>query len=301
MSHGMNIESAPRAAATGYAGRPVTKAPNWHGYVALDTLFNNLSAGLFLVAGLAELVRPASFGGLARIAYPIALLLLAGDLVCLVLDLGDPRRFHHMLRVWKPSSPMSFGTWCITAYAAFLTGITVLSLWSNGGAGLEGIRRVILVIGLVPALGTAVYKGVLFSTTAQPGWSDARWLGGYLSSSALALGGAELLLLATLTDGAEAVAALRLALILLLILNLLAQGLLLADLRATLSRAHGSGRLAVIAALTVVAGVLVPLGLLALGARPALAVAVLLVLLGAAVVRYEIVRLPHLLAERTGG
>ncbi len=297
MKGGMNIESAPHAIATGYAGRPVTKPPNWHGLVVLDTLFNNLSTGLFLVAGLAELVRPASFSGLASVAYPIALLLLVGDLICLVLDLGDPFRFHHMLRVWKPSSPMSLGTWSLTAYAVFLTGLTLLSLWPDGGGGLEWLRRLMLMLGLVPALGAAVYKGVLFSTTAQPGWRDARWLGGYFSSSALALGAAELLLLATLMVRPEAMAVLRLALMLLLVLNLVVLLLLLADLRAPLSRAHGAGPLAIIGAVTILAGVLLPLGLLALGAPRLLAGAVLLILLGAAVARYEIVRLPHLLAE----
>ena len=32
------------------------------------------------------------------------------DLLFLVLDLGDPLRFHYMLRVFKPSAPMSLGT-----------------------------------------------------------------------------------------------------------------------------------------------------------------------------------------------
>ena len=66
--------------------------------MTLDILFNNLSTGLFLVAAIGELVAPATFGPLARVAYPIALLFLLADLVCLVLDLGDPLRFHHMLQ-----------------------------------------------------------------------------------------------------------------------------------------------------------------------------------------------------------
>jgi len=95
----------------GYADRLVTKAPNWHGLVALDTLFNNMTSGLFLVAALGELFAPTVFAVVARAAYPIALALLLADLVCLVVELGDPLRFHHMLRVFKPTSPMSFGTW----------------------------------------------------------------------------------------------------------------------------------------------------------------------------------------------
>jgi hypothetical protein len=236
------------------------------------------------------------------VAYPIALLLLIADLVCLVLDLGDPSRFHHMLRVWKPSSPMSLGTWCLTAFALPLTALTAMSLLPDGGVRVEWLRRVTIIVGLLPALGAAVYKGVLFSTTAQPGWSSARWLGGYLVNSAFVLGAAELLFLAIVMGQPRAVAVLRPALMLLLLLNLVALGLLLADLRAALSRAHSPRVLAIIGALVVLAGVLVPVWLLALGAPLHMAGAVLFILLGAVVVRSEIVRLPHLLgaASRSG-
>src|SRR6202035_2794772 len=86
-----------------YASGPVTKVPDWHGLVAWDLLFNNLTTGLFLVAALGELAVPAVFTAVAKVAYPIALVFLIADLLCLVLDLGDPLRFHHMLRVFKPS------------------------------------------------------------------------------------------------------------------------------------------------------------------------------------------------------
>jgi Ni/Fe-hydrogenase subunit HybB-like protein len=262
--------------------------------VTLDILFNNLSMGLFLAAALGELAAPAAFHALARAAYPMALLFLICDLICLVLDLGDPRRFHHMLRVWKPSSPMSLGTWCLTAYAVALTLLTLMS-FVPGGTGFEWVRRLTIVAGLVLALAAAAYKGVLFSTSAQPGWRDARWLGNYLINSAMVLGAAELLLLATLMGAPKAVAMLRPALMLLLLLNLAALGLLLSDVRTTLSRVHAPPVLAGIGALVVLAGLLAPLGLLTLGA-PAQAVgAVVLILLGAVVIRAEIVRLPHLL------
>ena len=38
------------------------------------------------------------------------------SLYLLIADLGRPERFHYMLRVVKPSSPMSVGTWILTAY-----------------------------------------------------------------------------------------------------------------------------------------------------------------------------------------
>ena len=277
----------------------MTKPPNWHGLVTLDLLFNNLSTGLFLVVAIGELVAPATFGPLARFAYPLALLWLVGDLVCLVLDLGDPSRFHHMLRVWKPSSPMSLGTWLLSAYAVPVGLLAGMSLWPGGagGAGLLVARRMLIVAGGVLAIGAAAYKGVLFSTTAQRGWGDARWFGGYLVNSALVLGGGELLLLGLAMGQPDAVDALRLALVPLLLLNLVTLVLLAADIRGPLSDARGPRGFAVVGAVAVVAGILVPLGLLVLTAPVALIAAVLFMLVGAAVVRDEIVRLPHLLAR----
>src|SRR5262245_13838232 len=105
----MHADSMQPATHSGYASGPVTKPPNWHGLVAWDMLFNNLTTGLFLVAAVGELAAPSAFASVAKVAYPIALVFLFADLLLLVVDLGDPLRFHHMLRVFKPSSPMSLG------------------------------------------------------------------------------------------------------------------------------------------------------------------------------------------------
>jgi hypothetical protein len=277
----------------GYAHRPATQAPAWRGLVAWDMLFNGMTTGLFLVAAFSELVAPAVFTPVAKVGYVVALVVLLVDLACLVLDLGDPLRFHHMLRVLKPGSPMSVGTWCLTAYSLPLTVAAAVSVLPDGWASLEGIRRLAIIVGLLPALGSAIYKGVLVSTTAQPGWRDARWLGGYLTSSAVMLGCAQMLVLASLMGHESAAAMLRPALEVLLILNLIALGLLIVDVRATLS--HVSTRAMYgVGALAVGVGVLMPLGLLLAGGTSdfALATAVCIALAGLAV-RFAIVRLPH--------
>src|SRR5881394_852517 len=129
----MRTDFAPATNTPGYENGPVTKAPDWHGLVAWDLLFNNLTTGLFLVAALGDLAAPEVFAPVARVAYPVALILLLTDLVCLVLDLGDPLRFHHMLRVFKPSSPMSLGTWCLTIYSIPLTAIVGIDVFVQVG------------------------------------------------------------------------------------------------------------------------------------------------------------------------
>ena len=145
-------------------------------------------------------------------------------------------------------------------------------------------------------MGAAVYKGVLFSTTAQPGWGNARWLGGYFANSALLLGAVGLLLLATAMGQAEAASVLRLGAMLLLVLNAGALVLLLGELSTALSRAHGPRWITAVG-MVVLAGIVVPLVLLALGGALAKTIAALLILLGAMVIRAEIVRLPHLLTR----
>jgi Ni/Fe-hydrogenase subunit HybB-like protein len=296
----MSPETRAALNGAGYADQPVTKAPNWHGLVAWDMLFNNLTTGLFFTAALGELLAPQVFLPLVKVAYPLALVLLLIDLVCLVLDLGDPLRFHHMLRVFKPSSPMSLGTWCLTTYSLPLTVAALIGLLQNVGWVIEPpyewLRKSAVVLGLLPALGSAVYKGVLLSTTSQPGWKDARWMGGYLASAAILLGCAEMLLLALFMGQGSAVVPLRVALVYLLLMNDLFLMLLRAELRPALKRIYGSKQLSQRGTLGVGAAMILPLGLILIGDSASLLfAAVIFLLLGSVAIRFEIIKLPHAL------
>src|SRR6202012_1258603 len=215
----------------GYENTLITKVPGWHGIIAWDALLNGMATGLFLTAAIGELAAPAVFMRAAKVAYPVALVLLLVDLGLLVLDLGDPSRFHHMLRVFKPSSPMSLGTWCLTIFSLPLAAAAGLSLLAELGWDFEWGRITPIIVGLLPGFGSAAYKGVLLSTNAQPGWKDARWLGGYLTNSALLMGCGELLVLSAVMGQTKAIAILRIAFIVLLVLNVIPLGLLFANLQ----------------------------------------------------------------------
>jgi hypothetical protein len=280
-----------------YAAGLVTKAPTWQGLVVWDLLFNSLTTGLFLVTASAELVAPEAFAAVAQVAYPTALGLLVADLLCLVIDLGDGRRFHYMLRVFKPCSPMSLGVWSLTVYSLPLTALAAMSLVPDGATTLAWARRLVIVAGFPFALAIAFYKGVLFSTNSQPGWKDARWLGGYLTSSAFLLGGAGLLALSLLLGQGPAVVIRRPALVLLLLHNGAMLALLTRDVRTAVSLAHSRTEMARLGALAGGAGLVLPLCLLGADGPFLLGGAVLLLMLGAVVVRAEIVRLPHVLAQ----
>jgi hypothetical protein len=284
----MTHETTPN---TGYATALVTKAPDWHGLVAWDIWLNNLSTGLFLVAAVSELTAPAIFTPMARVAYPVALILVMADLVLLVLDLGDPLRFHHMLRVFKPSSPMSLGVWCLSGYAFLLTLLAVLP---GAADGSDWARRTLVLFTVLPALCSLVYKGVLFSTSSQPVWKDARWLGAYLTSAALVLGGAEMLALAVLTGPERATSILHLVLGLLLVLNVVPLALLVANVRAGLVGSSHRRHLTRVAVFALAAGMLLPLCLLFVAESTlATLAAVLFILLGSLIIRFVIVELPR--------
>jgi len=296
----MAIDTRARLNGAGYSAATVTKAPPWHGLVAWDLLFNNMTTGLFLVAATAELTAPEVFTLVAKAAYPLALVLLVTDLACLVLDLGDPLRFHHMLRVFKPTSPMSLGTWSLTLYSLPLTVAAALSVlpavWPALAAwpALEWIRKAAVILGVLPALGSALYKGVLLSTNSQPGWRDARWLGGYLTNSAVVLGCAVALVLAVLLGQERASALLGSSLALLLLLNLFPLGLMIRNFFPTLSRVYTVGQFGGLGALCLGLGTVAPLALLFAGdSLPYVLAGVLSLFAGSLALRFVIVRLPH--------
>jgi hypothetical protein len=289
----MQSDAFPPADPRGYADRPVTKPPNWHTLIAWDMLFNNLASGLFLIAAIGDLAAPAMFGPLTTYAYPVALIILVADLACLTLDLGDPWRFHHMLRVFKPSSPMSLGTWCLTAFSFPLTAAAALALLPYDAPAVEWCRKVAAIVAIPPAAGVALYKGVLFSTTAQPGWRDMRWLGAYLANSSMLLGAAGLLFIADLSGHETARTDLRVATALLLLVNGALLALVAVEARAILRRCYGRGRLVSLAAITFVGGVALPVLNLGVGVLPATLASVVLIVAAALVVRFEIVWLPH--------
>jgi hypothetical protein len=279
---------------SGYANLPITKVPGWHGAIAWDVLLNGMATGLFMTAAVSELAAPAVFTHVAKVAYPVALVVLLVDLAMLVFDLGDPLRFHHMLRVFKPGSPMSLGTWCLTIFSLPLTAAAALSLLAEFGWDFEWARILAVVVGLLPGFGAAAYKGVLLSTNAQPGWKDARWLGGYLTNSALLIGCAELLVLSALTGQTRAAAILRTAFILLLVLNVIPLGLLFRNLQPTHARLYTREQQWSVGALIFAAGTLIPLVLTLLnGGLVFIFGSVISLLLASWAIRFVYVKIPH--------
>ncbi|MYX45214.1 polysulfide reductase, partial [Streptomyces sp. SID89] len=106
--------------------------------------------------------------GLARAAKLGAAGAITLSLGALVHDLGRPARFVNMLRVFKPTSPMSMGSWLLAGYAPLTMAAAaadVVGRYRLVGAGATAGAAV-----LGPAVAT--YTAVLLADTAVPSWHE---------------------------------------------------------------------------------------------------------------------------------
>lgn len=196
----------PDADFTSYYGRPVVRPSPWTADIPAYLFLGGLAGGSSLLAAGADLTGRAA---LRRAARATALAALSGSTYALVHDLGRPSRFHHMLRVAKPTSPMSVGSWLLAAYGP-LAGLAAASelaslLPAAHGSDASNLRSALFgrvrTAGTAAGLGAAVlgpavaaYTGVLLGDTATPTWAEAGpdlpWL--FVASAAAAAGGAAL-------------------------------------------------------------------------------------------------------------
>jgi formate-dependent nitrite reductase membrane component NrfD len=167
MTGGRERAMVPPAEPRSYYGRPVIKEPVW----TMEIPFYFFCGGL--AGAAAPLALGASLAGnrqLARAASGLALGGAVASPALLISDLGRPARFLNMLRLFKPSSPMSMGSWVL----AGLGPATAL----GAGRELLGVAPVAGRIGQVgaallgPVLST--YTAVLLADTAVPIWHEAR-------------------------------------------------------------------------------------------------------------------------------
>ncbi|GGX85501.1 polysulfide reductase [Streptomyces minutiscleroticus] len=198
----------PRAEFRSYYGRPVLKPPVWNWKIAAYLFTGGLSAGAALLAAGADLTGRPVLRRWSRTGSSAALM---ASMYLLVADLGRPERFHHMLRVAKPSSPMSVGTWILVAYGpGNVLAAAADVLPARVRATLPGrlLRLAARPAGLASAAlapAVASYTAVLLSQTAVPAWHDAhRHLPLLFTGSAAASGGGLGMLVAPVAEAAPA-------------------------------------------------------------------------------------------------
>jgi Polysulphide reductase, NrfD len=176
---GRERATVPEVEFQSYYGRPIVRAPVWGQGIPAYFFTGGLAAGCALLAAGSDLTgRPA----MRRAGRLVSLGALGASAGLLVNDLGRPDRFYNMLRLAKPTSPMSVGSWILATFGP-LAGVAAVAeladrLPSRGVLGLArralppaGRAAGLAAAGVAPALAT--YTAVLIADTAAPSWHEA--------------------------------------------------------------------------------------------------------------------------------
>ncbi len=154
-----------------YYDRPVLKEPVWISAVPVYFWVGGAAGAAAALGGVAQFADREGFDGLIERARVLTAIGGGIGTSLLVLDLGKPSRALNMLRVFRPSSPMSVGSWLLAGVAPLAAASSILHRFDGPlGAAGEAAGLASGALG-VPLAG---YTAVLLSNTAVPVWQGTR-------------------------------------------------------------------------------------------------------------------------------
>lgn len=204
-----NGASAPPS----YYGQPALK-PSLYGWmVAIYVFVGGLAGGAQIIATAADFMQVPDSAGVVLGGRVIALAgAILGGLL-LIADLHTKRRFLNMLRIFRPTSPMSIGTYVLMNFG----------FWSLAAlvCGFFGPHWLTLIFGALAAIAgwfMTTYTSSLLAATSTPLWAAApRFLAVRFASSAMATAAAALCIIALVQQALPAAALANIALVALII------------------------------------------------------------------------------------
>lgn len=171
---GVDVAGGPIPRKPGYYGEPVVRPPVWTWEIGLYFFIGGIGGMSAVIASAATLFHHID---LIRAAMWLAAIATILSPVLLIMDLGRPRLFLNMLRVFKHRSAMSMGAWILSGFGACTVPALIaveLHFHHIFGGTLGQLVRIaagILIFGSA-FFGTllATYTGVLIGATAIPAW-----------------------------------------------------------------------------------------------------------------------------------
>lgn len=188
-----------------------TAAPDWTWWIVPYFFIGGIAGGAYFISALLVWFgRPGDRPTIHMGFYIATIGAMIGG-VLLILDLGRPERFWHMLFLnqefprpaFKAYSPISFGAWGLMGFGAIATASAVGALAEEGRFGLRPMPwlhrgvfwKVLVALGGLFGFFVAGYTGVLLSVTNRPIWADSPLLGMLFIASAASTAAATLILL----------------------------------------------------------------------------------------------------------
>ena len=151
-----------------YYGLPAVKRSHYGWVIATYFFVGGLAGAAQVIAQIVDLVGSREDTQVVRAGRYLALLGSLISPLLLIRDLHTSSRWFNMLRIFRPTSPMSIGSWTLAGFGTF-SGLAAL-------CEAFGLRRLAALFGL-PAAGLGMlmstYTGVLLSATSTPLWAVA--------------------------------------------------------------------------------------------------------------------------------
>ncbi len=150
-----------------YYDRPVIKKSVWSWSIPLYYYVGGATGAAMALGAAATLLNREEMSDLVLHSRLIGVSGGAISAVLLVYDLGKPLRFLNMLRVFRPTSPMSMGSWILVSFSGSAFLCTVAEF---GPEWMRGLGDAVAVLAGLLGLGLAGYTGVLVAHTTVPLW-----------------------------------------------------------------------------------------------------------------------------------
>ena len=186
-----------KPAERGYYDYPVVKRPVWTWEIPVYFWLGGIGGGAFVTSSLAQRFGSEEDARSLADGFYLAAAALLPCTPLLIKDLGRPDRFHHMLRIFKPVSPMNLGAWTLAAFTplAIARAAAGVADSARSPASFRLLmrllpRRITETVGSLLGLTLAGYTGVLLAATNVPLWAKSKLLGGLFTASALSSGSA---------------------------------------------------------------------------------------------------------------
>jgi formate-dependent nitrite reductase membrane component NrfD len=297
--------------------------PGWHGLIVWYFFLGGIAAGAYVMAALADLFGDADDRPGVRVAYYLAFPLVCVCGLLLTVDLGRPERFWHMMiqsntgwPMLKWWSPMSVGSWGLSAFGAFSFASFIGVMAEDGWLGLKRFSplasrlrtgltgRLFALGGSLSAFFLGSYTGVLLGASNQPVWSNTTWLGALFLASSASTGIATMVLLdrwLNLRIRESVIEHLERLDSWAIVLELIMLAIMAVSLGPLARDALGAWPGILLPAFVVPVGLLVPLAVKSWRGRPAAELASVLVLVGGFVLRAAVVGMPAPFLSSTTG
>src|SRR5262245_8111469 len=177
--------------------------PMWEWLIIFYFFFGGIAGGAYFTSAVIELVGGPEDRPIARMGYYIAFPLVIVCSILLILDLGQPQRFWHMVvysKTFLPSpkwdSPISVGSYALLFFGLFSFLSFVAALIETGRLPWAPLleeyagtpRLIYAIIGALFGFFLASYTGVLLATTHLPAWSTNPLLGALFLASGASTG-----------------------------------------------------------------------------------------------------------------